>query len=217
MGRIRWRCTTHHGKYCYKQYDTIPASEHADLDPTALSDWAQAIVNKAHFVDLNTPPRGPKWDAILNPHRRKSSSTDTPQPNYSQPAIHVHIPSHSPRRSPRFNHGYSTPASPRTPTQRGRRHLEPLTSSPVLLEHESWAEFDGDGLKAFITYCEHKFKVTGTDFQEAYLRLRENDVHPDVLRGKQAAWYEKHGIKSGTADRLYRSFNKWYAKMQQEA
>src|SRR5205814_3292546 len=89
----RWRCTTHYGKYCYKRYDTIPASEHADLDPTALSDWAQAIVNKAHFVDLNTPPRGPKWDAILNPHRRKSSSTDTPQPNYSQPAIHVHITS----------------------------------------------------------------------------------------------------------------------------
>jgi len=72
-------------------------------------------------------------------------------------------------------------------------------------------------LKAFITYCEHKFKVTGTDFQEAYLRLRENDVHTDVMRGKQAAWYEKQGIKSGTADRLYRSFNKWYAKMQQEA
>ena len=91
-----------------------------------------------------------------------------------------------------------------------------LTSSPVLLEHESWAQYDGDGLKAFIVYCETKFKVTGMEFQEAYIKLREQDIYPDVLRGKTAAWYEAKGIKSGPADRMARSFNKWYAKMQQE-
>jgi hypothetical protein len=71
-------------------------------------------------------------------------------------------------------------------------------------------------LKAFITHCENKFKVTGTEFQEAYLKLRENDIRPDTLRGKSASWYEAQGIKSGPADRLFRTFNKWYAKMQQD-
>src|SRR5437667_7913927 len=109
--QTRWRCTTHHGKFCYKRQDEITASEHAKLDPKALSDWATAIVNKTHFVDINNPPHGSEWDSILNPHRRKSSSIETPQ-QYSQPAIHVHMPSRSPHRSPQFSHRYSTPLSP---------------------------------------------------------------------------------------------------------
>jgi len=198
--QTRWRCAIHPGKFCYKQYDEVPPSDHADLDPKALSDWATAIVNKAHFVDLDHPPRGPEWDTILQPRRRKSSSIETPQP-YTQPPIHIHMPSHSPRRSPR------------TPTR--RPHVDLTFSSPVLLEHESWAEFDGDGLKAFITHCETKFKATGMEFQEAYLKLREN-IYLDVLRGKQSSWYEAQGIKSGTANRLFRTFNHSYAKMQPE-
>jgi len=59
--------------------------------------------------------------------------------------------------------------------------------------------------------------MKGMEFQEAYHKLRENDIHPDVLSGKNAAWYEAQGIKSGTADRLAGTFIKWYAKMQQEA
>ena len=125
------------------------------------------------------------------------------------------MPSHSPRRSPQSSHQYSTPYhdSPRTPT---RRRFEPILSSPILLEHESWTEFDEDGLKAFIAYCEIKFKVTGTEFQEAYLKLRDHGIHPDFMRGKTTEWYEAKGIKSGTADWLFRMFNKWYAKMQQD-
>ena len=126
------------------------------------------------------------------------------------------MPSHSPRRLPQSSHQYSTPYhdSPRTPT---RRRFEPILSSPILLEHESWTEFDEDGLKAFIAYCEIKFKVTGTEFQEAYLKLRDHGIHPDFMRGKTTEWYEAKGIKSGTADWLFRMFNKWYAKMQQDA
>jgi hypothetical protein len=55
-------------------------------------------------------------------------------------------------------------------------------------------------LKAFIAYCEIKYQVKGMEFQEAYHKLRENDIHPDVLKGKNPAWYESQGIKSGTAD-----------------
>jgi len=78
--QTRWRCTIHPGKFCYKQYDEVPPSDHADLDPKALSDWATAIVNNAHFVDIDYPPRGPEWDTIPQPRRRKSSSIETPQP-----------------------------------------------------------------------------------------------------------------------------------------
>jgi len=115
--QTRWRCTIHPGKFYYKQYDEVPPSDHADLDPKALSDWATAIVNNAHFVDIDYPPHGPEWDTILQPRRRKSSSIETPQP-YTQPPIHIHMPSHSPRRSPRSVHRYSAPRSPRTPTRR---------------------------------------------------------------------------------------------------
>ena len=114
-------------------------SEHAELDPKALSDWTTAIVNKTHFVDINNPPHGSEWDSILNPRRSKSGSIEIPQ-QYSQPAIHVHMPSRSPHRSPQFSHRYLTPLSPCTPTI--KRRFEPILSSPILLEHESWAEFE---------------------------------------------------------------------------
>ena len=39
-------------------------------------------------------------------------------------------------------------------------------------------------MKVFIAYCEIKFKVTGTEFQEAYLKLRDYGIYPDVMRGK---------------------------------
>ena len=217
--QTRWRCTTHHGKFCYKRQDEITASEHSELDPKALSDWATAIVNKTHFVDVDNPPRSLEWDTILNPRRRKSSGPyeTLGSQHYTPPAIHVHMPNNSPRRSLQSNHRYyDSPTgfvANHTPT---RRRVEPLISSPILLEHESWAAFDGDGLKAFIAHCETKFRFTGTGFQEAYLKLRDHEIHPDIMRGKPVEWYEAKGIKSGIAERMVQSFNKWYAKMQQE-
>jgi hypothetical protein len=91
-------------------------------------------------------------------------------------------------------------------------------SSPILVEHPSWAEHDGDGLKAFIAHCESKYRVTAdnTTFKEAYNILCDNEIQPDVMRGKAVGWYEAKGIKSGTAERIVVLFNKWYAKMQQE-
>jgi len=53
-------------------------------------------------------------------------------------------------------------------------------------------------------------------FQEAYLKLHDHEIHPNIMRGKPVEWYEAKGIKSGIAERIVQSFNKWYAKMQQE-
>lgn len=39
---------------------------------------------------------------------------------------------------------------------------------------------------------------------------------PDIMRGKSVEWYvEAKGMISGTAERIAKCFDKWYAKMQQ--
>jgi hypothetical protein len=93
-------------------------------------------------------------------------------------------------------------------------------SSPILVEHPTWKEYDGDGLKAFIAHCESRYKLpaqgSGTAFQEAYVILSGHEIQPDVMRGKPVKWYEDKGIKSGTAERIVGLFNKWYAKLRQD-
>lgn len=123
----------------------------------------------------------------------------------------------SPHRTPR-RHGIPHRSSPYpTPTATARWHGELLMSSPILVEHPSWAEYDGDGLKAFIAHCEIKYRViANTAFQEAYLILCDNGIQPDIMRGKIVEWYEAKGLKNGTAERIVLLFNKWYAKMQQD-
>jgi hypothetical protein len=105
-----------------------------------------------------------------------------------------------------------------TPSRRNGRRNDRLMSSPILVEHPSWAEYDGDGLKAFTAHCESKYKVPPghTAFQEVYNILSDCEIQPDVMKGKNVGWYEDKGIKSGTAERIVAIFNKWYAKMQQE-
>jgi hypothetical protein len=84
------------------------------------------------------------------------------------------------------------------------------------VEHASWAPFDGDGLRAFIAHCEDKFRVgNATEFQEAYRKLVEHVIRPDIMRGKDVKWYEGKGIKSGTAERIVQVFERWYAKLTQ--
>jgi hypothetical protein len=200
------------------------------LDAKALSDWAAAIANETRFVNVECPPRSPEWDKILKLNARKTSASsfETHQHNQHAPMPNIIVqlpptsrsprhlqPRHSPRRSPR-RHDSSPPyyRESRTPTQRRRQDL---LSSPILVNHASWAPFDGNGLKAFIAHCEDKFNVgPGTEFGEAYVKLVDHDIRPDVMHGKSAEWYEAKGIKSGTAERIVRVFNKWYAKLMQD-
>lgn len=215
----RWRCTTHRGRFCYKRHDNIRDVDHAPLDTTALSDWATAIVNETADVDVDHPPSTEEWDEIIYPppKRHKSGSFEARLP-YQLPDIHMHYSDRTPRRSPRYHSSRRSPHRSPYPTPRATaRPGELLISSPILVEHPSWAEYEGDGLKAFIAHCESKYRVTtNTAFQEAYLKLCDHEIQPDIMRGKTVEWYEAKGIKSGTAERIVLLFNKWYAKMQQD-
>ena len=182
-----------------------------------------AIVNKVPFVNIDSPPSGKEWDRILKSKARGNSSLNTFQ-QVGQPTIHnhIHMPSCSSHYSPHHTsppshyrrHGTPLSSSTHTPT---RQRFQQTQSSPIVLEHTSWAEFDGDGLRAFIAHCEKKFKVgSGTGFQEAYLKLRDHEIQPDVMREKTVEWYEAMGIKRGIAERIIRTFGKWYARLLQD-
>ena len=155
--QTRWKCTTHPGKTCYKPNEQATPRDHINLDPKALSEWATAIVNQVPGVDINFPPSGKEWERILK--SKALYMSHTPQ-QLSQALIHNHIymsnTSHhgySPCTS-LYNrhHSYNPFSSPPSHTP-VRRRMEPVQSSLILVEHESWAEFDGDGLRAFIAYC----------------------------------------------------------------
>ena len=221
--QMRWKCTTHPGKTCYKPSDEAKPRDHINLDPKALSDWATAIVNKAPFVDIESPPSGKEWDRILKPkvHHNDISGSNAPQ-QFSQVPIHNHIymPTHSrhdysPRTSPYYHRqSYNPFPSPPIHTPTSTHRMEPAYSSPIVVEHESWVEFDGDGLRAFIAHCERKFKVgSATGFHEAYLKLRDHEIQPDVMREKTVDWYLAMGIKRGIAERIVATFGKWYARL----
>jgi len=95
--------------------------------------------------------------------------------------------------------------------------METVQSSPIVLEHESYAEFNGDKLLAFIVHCEHKFKDgNGMEFQEAYLKLRTHEIQLDVMRAKTVEWYETMEIKREIAECIVTTFERWYARLLQD-
>jgi len=202
------RCLEHPPNFCYKPHANSKAIDHVRMDPKALADWTTVIINNPENATINNPPRGEEWDILLNPKaRRKNAIESIPSSasGYQQPIFNVHIPSHS--HSPAHSHSYYS----RTPT---RPHAPPVFSSP-LVEHESWDIYGGDGLKAFITWCEREYKIKpeNIEFQEAYQSMRAVGINVDVLKGKDALWFTSQGVKPGTAERLARSYHKWYSKL----
>jgi hypothetical protein len=176
------RCPEHPLNFCYKPHMNAKAVDHVRMDSKALADWTTVIINNPENATINNPPRTEEWNVLLNPKaRRKSASFETvlSTPSYQQPIFNVHIPSHS--RSPARSHSYYTPHTPTRP------HALPAFSSP-LVEHESWDLYGGDGLKAFITWCEHEYKIKpeNIEFQEAYQLMRTIGINVDVLKGKDA-------------------------------
>src|SRR5881392_4026706 len=115
-------------------------------------------------------------------------------------------------RSPSLSRspGYSRSHYSRTPhTPAKSRHgdpvLEDMFSSP-LVHHDSWDAYNGDGLKAFVTWCEGEYKTKGVEFAVAYQALKDQEISVDILKGKDPAWYTRMGVKVGTAERLVRSY-----------
>jgi hypothetical protein len=181
------------------------------MDPKALSDWTTVIINNPENATINNPPRSEEWDALLNPkNRRKAANFESTHPfatpSYQQPIFNVHIPSQT--RTPVRSRSYYTPRTPTGPC------APPVFSSP-LVDHESFDEYGGDGLKAFIAWCEHEYKTKAEniEFQEAYQSMRVVGINVDVLKGKNAAWFVSQGVKVGTAERIARSYPKWHAKL----
>jgi hypothetical protein len=115
------------------------------------------------------------------------------------------------QRATKFNMGGTRHRRVRCREDRVGPCAPPVFSSP-LVDHESFDEYGGDGLKAFIAWCEreYKTKAENIEFQEAYQSMRVVGINVDVLKGKNAAWFVSQGVKVGTAERIARSYPKWH-------
>jgi len=54
------------------------------------------------------------------------------------------------------------------------------------------------------------------EFQEAYLKLQDHEIQPNVIREKTMDWYEAMEIKRGIVERIIPIFGKWYARLMQD-
>ena len=101
----------------------------------------------------------------------------------------------------------------RTPPRHSARDV--LFSSP-LVEHESF--IGGDGLLTFCKWCDKEYKIRpepfiDSPFDEAYRVLQRNRITVDIMGRKDAEWYKKEGVASGTAERMAKSFAKWRSQL----
>jgi len=218
-------CNDHPGKLCYKLQSIggeSRSTDHINMDPTAIRDWTTAIL--AESATIKCPPRTREFDQYLNPRQRsKSISTSIATPTAAP--VHVYLGRHqrdhsySPR-TPRHgrSHSLHTPRRRHSPYE---RHTTPHTTphatpfSSPLVAHESFQQFGGDGLATFMHWCECEYKVSATnmEFKEASQVLEAGNIGVDILQGKNAAWFQKQGLKAGTADRIARSYPKWRAQL----
>ena len=211
-----WRCATHVGKYCYKAHEHVNITEHVQMEPTALHDWATLCINCPERHTIFNLPRTQEFATYLKPKRTVNAPVQQPQ----QHPIIVQMPSRSRSRSRSRSYSphsssYSRSRShhtPRTPP----RSREPAPFSSPLVCHSSWDNYNGDGLLAFINWCEIKYKRSSddTEFKEAYQILSSKKIGIDTLKNKDDNWYiNKHKIQDGTADRLSRSYPKYCASL----
>jgi len=213
-------CTDHAGKYCYKPPESTRPSDHVAMESRHIRDWTTSIL--AGVTTIQTPPRSEEFERLLHPRQRpKGSSTmDSITPNAHGPPVVVNFTERRHQRSYSPRTPYRSPqTSPHTPYQaRHSRHGRPRSPMPYsspLIMHPLFDRFDGDGLLAFMDYCERKYKSEGnTEFQEAYQVLSLSNIRVDTLSGKNAKWIKSEGVKSGTADRMARSYLEWRGELQ---
>jgi hypothetical protein len=210
------KCDVHYNQKCYKftSSNNCRPSDHIKLDAKAIADWTTSILNGG--ATLTNPPRTEEFERILNPRSRSKSSSSNliSTPNTNAPPIIVNFGRHghgnlgSPWSS-------SPPCTPHTPRPVRRSSRAPAVFSSPLVDHESFEQFNGDGLRAFIVWCEQEYKVreNNTEFKEAYQIMRAKGIGVDILEGKDSNWLTAQGILVGTADRIARSFRKWLSKL----
>ena len=215
------RCAFHPSTFCFKPYEGCIAKDHIQIDPPALHDWASAILLDPIKNNIYNLPRSQEFTGMIAKVQRRSTATPIPV----QQPIQLVMPrsrsfsgsGYSRSRSRSRSPGYSRSHYSRTPhTPAKSRHgdpvLEDMFSSP-LVHHDSWDAYNGDGLKAFVTWCEGEYKIKGVEFAVAYQALKDQEISVDILKGKDPAWYTRMGVKVGTAERLVRSYPKWHARL----
>ena len=193
-----------------------------------LNDWTTLILNCPEKHNIYNVPRTQEFMMALRPKRGGSLQQQSQQqPNFiilPQPDTYSsHLRSRSRSRSRSCSHSppstshssrshHSRERNPRTPT----KHREMTFFSSPLISHSSWEKYNGDGLMAFICFCETKYQrgLENTEFKEAYRILSNERIGIDTLKNKDESWYvTQHKIKAGTAERLVRCYPKYCASL----
>ena len=190
-----WRCDTHVDKFCYKAHNHIQLTEHVQMEPKMLQDWATLILNCLEKNNIYNLPRIQEFVVALRP----KCSTSTPlqqqpqqQPNFiflPQPDAYDDSYSHSQSRlcsplsslqSSRSHH--SREHYPRMST----KHLEIVSFSSLLIRYLSWEKYNRNRLLAFMNFCENKCHrgSDDTEFKEAYRILSNEKIGIDTLKNK---------------------------------
>ena len=150
-----------------------------------LNDWTTLILNCPEKHNIYNVPRTQEFMMALRPKRGGSLQQQSQQqPNFiilPQPdAYSSHLRSRSRSRSRSHSHSRrSRECNPRTPT----KHREMTFFSSPLISHSSWEKYNGDGLMAFICFCETKYQrgLENTEFKEAYQILSNERIGIDPI------------------------------------
>ena len=210
------QCDDHPGKFCFKASNirgVSRPSDHVQLDAVAIRDWATAILNDS--ATLTCPPRTPEFEDILSNTCSRSKSSSNVQSQWSTPAPSSTAPIifQFDRNGP-FKPSAWSPSPPRTPAR--CRPVNSMPFSSPLVAHDTFDEFDRDGLLTFLTWCEQKYKIRegNLEFKDAYRILKTKGIDVDVLKEKDANWVEKQGVMTGTADRIAKTYPKWLLQLK---
>ena len=71
----QWRCKTHVGKFCYKAHDHVQVTEHVQMEPKVMQDWATLIVNCSEKNNIYNLPRTQELMMALRPKHMVATST----------------------------------------------------------------------------------------------------------------------------------------------
>ena len=194
-----------------------------------LNDWTTLILNCSEKHNIYNIPRTQEFIAALKPKRGAShqqlalQQQQQQQPNFIiLPQPDAYSSSCSRSRSRSRSPGSSASRSAHSRRSRDRhpctptKHREMAPFSSPLVSHSSWEKYNGDGLLAFISFCENKYQrgSDDTEFKEAYRILSNERIGIDTLKNKDESWYvTQHKIKAGTAERLVRCYPKYCASL----
>jgi hypothetical protein len=207
---MRWKCDKHK-TYCYIAHENYN-SPHVQMDPRLWGIWASKIENTKAIYDY--PPRTKEFnDAIeeaSNPKRRGVNKTAIQSSEFSddlpqQIQIYTIAPPTQPTPSSHFPRRYSDPvASP------SKKLIKKPKRDVVEVLREcgyDTKDFNGRGLKEFLTWCQ--CKDPDEDFDVVCEKLQKAKLGLDLLGDIEPAILTARDIQPGTAIRIIKSLDEW--------